>query len=86
LHTRSPVVLNVVCGHGGVGDAVIDDGVNADCHRVPGQDFLRRNVEGHSPQVHLLVAIGTGNDEEDSWSLGATFYIKSLILNSIGSE
>ena len=36
-----PVVLDVVCGHGGVGDPVIDDGVHAHRHRVP-----RQNLEG----------------------------------------
>ena len=36
-----PVVLDVVGGHGGVGHAVVDHGVDADSYRVTGQNLLR---------------------------------------------
>ena len=30
-----PIILDVVGGHGGVGDAIIDDGVDRHRYRVP---------------------------------------------------
>ena len=36
-----PVVLNIVCGHRGIRDPVVNDGVHAHRHRVP-----RENLEG----------------------------------------
>ena len=41
----SPEVLDVVGGHGGVGDAVVHDGVHGDGHRVARQDLKRRRGE-----------------------------------------
>ncbi len=32
---------------------------------------MRRHIERHCPQVHLLVGVDTGHDEEESGSLGA---------------
>ena len=72
LETLSPVVLNVVGGHGGVGHPVVDDSVHTDCDRVSRKDLLRRHVEGHGPEVHLLEGVHTRHDEEEAGALGAT--------------
>lgn len=34
-----PVVLDIVGGHGRVGHPIIDDRVDADCHRIPRKDL-----------------------------------------------
>ena len=37
-----PVVLDVVCCHGGVGDPVVDNSVYADCDGVSGQNLKKK--------------------------------------------
>ena len=44
-----PEVLDVVGGHGGVGDAVVDDGVHGDRDRVSRQDLRRKNTFAFTP-------------------------------------
>ena len=46
-----PVVLYIVCGHRRVGDPVVDDGVDAHRHRVPGEDL--RDIEVFM-SIHFL--------------------------------
>ena len=58
------VVLDVVGGHGGVGDPVVDDGVHADRHGVPGKHLLGGYIEGDRSQVHFFVGVHTRHDKE----------------------
>ena len=53
-----PVVLNIVCGHRGIGDPVVNDGVHAHRHRVP-----RENLEG---RVFMSLAFKWGGGEHES--------------------
>lgn len=67
-----PVVLDVIGRHGWIGHPVIDDGVDADRHRVSGEHFLRGHVERDGPEVHLLEGVDARHDEEEPWPLGST--------------
>ena len=57
-------VLDVRDGDGGVGHAVVDDGVDGDGDGVLGEDLLRRHVERHGAQVDLRVRVRARDDEE----------------------
>ena len=54
--SSSPEVLDVVGGHGGVGDAVVDDGVHGDGDRVARQDLKkgRATVKCHAGPHNML--------------------------------
>jgi hypothetical protein len=42
---------------------------------------LRGHIEGHGPEVDLLIAVGAGNDEEDARTLCASLkHIKQFII------
>ena len=55
--------------HSGVGHPVINHCVDSHSDGIPGQDLLRWNIKRHGPEVHFLVRINTGDDEEYAWAL-----------------
>ena len=82
---RREVIPGKDCGstdHGWVGDSVVDHGVHGDGDGVPGEHLLGRHVEADGAEVHLLVGVDTGDDEEDARSLAQALFKVIFILFS----
>lgn len=71
-------VLHIRHRHGGIVNAVVDDGVDRHGHRVLGEHLLRRHVERQRAQVHLRVVLDAGQDEENARPLGAAMQKATL--------
>ena len=68
-----PEIFHVRNGDGRVADAVVDDRIDSDGHRIARQDFLRRHVEGYGTQVDLGESVDARDDEEQTGSARAAF-------------
>ena len=60
--------------HDRIEHPVVDDGVHGDGDGVPGEYLLGRHVEADGAEVHLLVGVDTGDDEEDARSLAQALF------------
>ncbi len=73
---------HLVHRHDRIEDAIVDDGVDSDGHRVLGQNLLRWHVERDRPQVNCGDVVHTRQNEEETGALGAAVQVPAQAKNN----